>query len=322
MKENLRIVFMGTPDFAVSTLRAIYENNYHIVGVITAPDKPAGRGKKIQMSAVKEFCLAHDIHVLTPSNLKDPLFLDELKSLNPDLQIVVAFRMLPAVVWEIPTLGTFNLHASLLPQYRGAAPINHCLINGDSLTGVTTFFINHQIDTGNIIAQKTCPILPEDNAGSLHDKLASLGAQLVLETIDAIERKEVIEKPQNELLAHEELKSAPKIFKEDCLIRWSGNCQDILNFIRGLSPYPAAWTKLVIPGEPSKILSVKIFEGRVSDIVSVRQPGSIRIEGKSFYVSTFGFELEILELQLEGKKRMKTDEFLRGFLVEEAMFFE
>jgi methionyl-tRNA formyltransferase len=322
MNQQPAIVFMGTPDFAVTILRVIVEKGIKVLAVITAPDKPAGRGKKVQMSAVKEFCLAHQLNVLTPTNLKDPLFIDELKSLKPDLQVVVAFRMLPALVWQIPPLGTFNLHASLLPQYRGAAPINHCLINGDTETGVTTFFLNHEIDTGNIIAQKSVEISIDDNAGSLHDKLAETGAMLVLETIERIFNGKVEAKPQNLLASGEKLKPAPKIFKDDCRIDWTQSSQRLYNFIRGLSPYPAAHTRLLNINNSSYSINFKIFRGKITNIAGNGEPGSIRVVGKTLLVCSSDYFLEIEELQMEGKKRLKSEEFLRGFTFENQMYFQ
>ena len=240
-KKDLRIVFMGTPDFAVAGLKKLVASGYTIVGVITAPDKPAGRGRKIHESAVKKYAIENNLKVLQPTNLKSESFLEELKALKPNLQIIVAFRMLPKVVWQIPEFGTFNLHASLLPQYRGAAPINWAIINGEKVTGVTTFFIDEKIDTGEIILQKETTILPEDDAGILHDRLMYLGAELILETVLRIENDTVATYKQT---STEDLNPAPKIFKEDCKINWSVSGKAIFNFVRGLSPYPTAWSKL------------------------------------------------------------------------------
>jgi methionyl-tRNA formyltransferase len=241
-KEDLRIVFMGTPTFAVESLKALVENGYNVVGVITTPDKPAGRGYRMQASEVKKYALEHDLLLLQPEKLKNEVFLNELKQLKADLQIVVAFRMLPEVVWNMPRLGTFNLHASLLPQYRGAAPINWAIINGEKETGVTTFFLSHEIDTGKIIFREKMPINDDDNAGTLHDKLMKLGAELVLKTVDAVLENSIDTIPQSELISDETiLKPAPKIFKETCRINWEDTAENIYNLIRGLSPTPTAW---------------------------------------------------------------------------------
>lgn len=319
-KEKTRIVFMGTPDFAAHILEALLKKEMNIVGVVTVADKPAGRGKKLKMSAVKSFALEHNLKVLTPLKLKDPKFLEELKELQPDLQIVVAFRMLPEVVWSLPPLGTFNLHASLLPQYRGAAPINHAIINGESKSGVTTFFLDHKIDTGKIILRRECNIEPNDTAGDLHDKLMKIGAGLVVETIEAIENDDLETVEQNEYVDGA-LKEAPKIFKEDCQINWSLNSQQIYDFVRGLSPYPAAHTFL-IKNDTDEPKSVKIFKLELTNIKSKLPSGSISLNEKNeFLVSTLDYDLKVLELQMQGKKRMKTGDFLRGFSITEFMRF-
>ena len=257
--KGLRIVFMGTPGFAVATLKAIVEAEYNIVGVITAPDKPAGRGRKIQESEVKKYALDKGLKILQPEKLKNPEFIAELESLKPDLQIVVAFRMLPEIVWQIPKIGTFNLHGSLLPQYRGAAPINWAVINGEKATGLTTFLIDKEIDTGRILLQKEVEILNIDSAGSLHDKMMIIGAELVKETVELIATGDFNAKPQEAFFANaEELKHAPKIFKEDCKIDWSRDASQIYNFIRGLSPFPGAWTSLKNLKTGKKI-NLKVF---------------------------------------------------------------
>jgi methionyl-tRNA formyltransferase len=312
MKEkNLRIVFMGTPDFAVESLKRLVDSHYNIVGVITAPDKPAGRGQKLQPSAVKVFAETHGLNVLQPANLKDEAFIWELKQLSADLQIVVAFRMLPEMVWAMPRLGTFNLHGSLLPQYRGAAPINWAVINGDKETGVTTFFLQHEIDTGNIIEQRRIDIEPGDNAGSVHDKLMVVGAQLVVDTVAMIEHGTVTAKPQP---MDAELRKAPKIFKDDCRIDWSQNAKTIHNLVRGLSPYPAAWTEFV-SADGTRLL-VKVFETRIAD-GQTGKVGAIASDGKKQLTIACGNgALEILSLQAAGKKRMSVDEFLRGNKIE------
>jgi methionyl-tRNA formyltransferase len=253
-KEELRIVFMGTPEFAVESLKILVEGGYNVVGVVTMPDKPAGRGYKVQFSPVKQYALENNLLLLQPEKLKDENFLENLQSLKADLQIVVAFRMLPEIVWNMPPLGTFNLHASLLPQYRGAAPINWAIINGEKETGVTTFFLTHEIDTGKIILQEKIPILPSDNAGTLHDKLMMLGASAVKKTVDLIISDAVQPIDQSELLKNTiELRSAPKIFRENCEIDVSWDVERAHNFVRGLSPYPGAWMNLVFPHTNEKI---------------------------------------------------------------------
>ena len=251
----MRIIFMGTPEFAVESLRNLVENNYDVVGVITMPDKPAGRGHKLQYSAVKEYALEKNLKILQPEKLKDEDFLAELSALKADIQVVVAFRMLPEVVWNMPRLGTFNLHGSLLPQYRGAAPINWAIINGDKQTGVTTFFLTHEIDTGKIILQEKIDILPTDNAGTVHDKLMVLGAELVRKTIDVVISNQVNPEEQDSQITSETiLKPAPKIFKETCEISTQHSALEAHNFIRGLSPYPTAWISVLIPGQAEKTL--------------------------------------------------------------------
>jgi methionyl-tRNA formyltransferase len=307
--HNLRIVFMGTPDFAVASLDALVKEKFNIVGVITAPDKPAGRGRQLQQSAVKQYALEKGLYVLQPEKLKNQEFLNELKSLKADLQIVVAFRMLPEVVWNMPPKGTFNLHASLLPQYRGAAPINHAIINGEKETGVTTFFLTHEIDTGDIIHSEKVPVGANETAGELHDKLMSVGAELVVKTTKEIEEGTVKTTPQ---IFSENLKHAPKIFKDDCKIHWNDTVQNIYNKIRGLSPYPAAFTELVTIGE--KTLSLKIFFAEPE--LAEHQPkcGEVLSDGKTYLkISCRDGYLNIKDLQLSGKARMKTGDFLRGF---------
>jgi methionyl-tRNA formyltransferase len=318
-QRKTRIVFMGTPDFAVHILDAMLNEGMNIVGVISVPDKPAGRGKKLQMSAIKKYALEHQLRVLTPLKLKDPDFLNQLKELKPDLQVVVAFRMLPEVVWSLPPLGTFNLHASLLPQYRGAAPINHAIINGERKTGVTTFLLDHQIDTGRILMQKECEIETHESAGDLHDKLMELGARLVIETVKKLENKDI--QPQSQDLFSRDivLKEAPKIFKEDCKISWNQPSEIIYNFVRGMSPYPAAHTFLLEQDkEESKML--KIFKLETTMVKSIKEAGSIWSDGKKeIWVSTLDYNLKIIELQLQGKKRLKTADFLRGFAITDSM---
>jgi methionyl-tRNA formyltransferase len=299
----MRIVFMGTPDFAVKSLEILVENGFQVVGVITAPDKPAGRGQQLRYSAVKTYAESKGLKVLQPTNLKHPDFLKELSGLKADLQVVVAFRMLPEVVWSMPPKGTFNLHASLLPQYRGAAPINWAIINGETKTGVTTFFIEHEIDTGDLLFQEEVLIEPTENAGSLHDKLMNAGAQLVLKTVQAIEHNQIHPIPQK---SDTPIQHAPKIFKENCLIQWNLDAMHIYNTIRGLSPYPAAYTYL-----GDKIL--KIFEATVQ-LHPVEHPvGSFETDYKTylkFFASNGSLVIKVL--QLEGKRKMNIEEFLRG----------
>ena len=306
--KDIRIVYMGTPDFAVESLKRLVEGGYNVVGVVTMPDKPAGRGQKIKYSAVKEYALSKGLYIMQPEKLKDESFLNELKSLNADLQIVVAFRMLPESVWNMPPMGTFNLHASLLPQYRGAAPINWAIMNGDKESGVTTFFLTHEIDTGNIIMQRTVAIGDNDCAGTLHDNLMYVGAEMVCETVDAIAEGNIEPKEQPMDI---ELKAAPKIFKNDCKIDWSESAEKIRNKIRGLSPYPAAWGALDMENNEEP-LAVKIFS---ADIVSGNgNAGSIKTDGKRFIEVACGEgALRITSLQLPGKKRLTVEELLRGF---------
>lgn len=279
-KEDLRIVYMGTPEFAVEPLRCLVEGGYNIVGVITMPDKPAGRGHKVQFSPVKQYALEHDLPLLQPERLKDEAFVEALRAWNADLQIVVAFRMLPEVVWNMPRLGTFNLHASLLPQYRGAAPINWAVINGDTETGITTFFLKHEIDTGEVIQQVRVPIADTDNVGIVHDKLMMLGGRLVTETVDAILADTVKSVPQEEMAVVGELRPAPKIFKDTCRIDWNQPVKRIYDFIRGLSPYPAAWTELVQPDGTAVVL--KIFETEKIEHLHESAPGTLQTDGKTY----------------------------------------
>jgi len=317
-KKDLRIVYMGTPDFAVESLRVLVENDYNVVGVITMPDKPAGRGYKIQFSPVKQYALEKGLTLLQPEKLKDPVFLDELKSLNADLQIVVAFRMLPEAVWNMPRFGTFNLHASLLPQYRGAAPINWAVINGDTETGVTTFFLTHEIDTGNIILQEKVVIEETETAGDIHDKLMITGSGLVQKTVDMIIDENVSSMPQPATMT---LKTAPKIFKETCKIDWNQNTATVYNFIRGLAPYPAAWSMLKT--ENGDDLNVKIFETEKELTTHTFTCGSIVIESpKQVKVAVTDGFIRLKSIQVAGKKRMSVEDFLRGNKLTEAYKFE
>ncbi|MDE5982189.1 MAG: methionyl-tRNA formyltransferase [Duncaniella sp.] len=309
-KEDLKIVFLGTPDFAVESLRRIVEGGYNVVGVITMPDKPAGRGHKLLQSPVKQYAVEKGLHLMQPVKLKDPEFVEELRSLDADLFIVIAFRMLPEVVWSMPRLGTFNLHASLLPRYRGAAPINWAVINGDTETGVTTFFLKHEIDTGDIIAQERVDILPTDNVGDVHDRLMMLGADLTIDTIESIIDGTLKTVPQEQLIGDTEPTPAPKIFKETCRIDWNRPACEIHNLVRGLSPYPAAWSVLTDDGK--EVGSVKIFETQVVESRSEGLPGTIAVKGDEMMVSCLDSALEIKSLQLQGKRRMAVGEFLRG----------
>lgn len=312
-KKDLRIVYMGTPEFAVESLKRLVEGGYNIVGVITMPDKPMGRhGSVLQPSPVKQYAVSQGLKVLQPEKLKNEEFVAELRSLNADLQIVVAFRMLPEVVWSMPRLGTFNLHASLLPQYRGAAPINWAVINGDTETGITTFFLKHEIDTGEIIDQVRVPIADTDNVEVVYERLMRLGGDLVLKTVDAILEGSVKTIPQEELAQVGELRPAPKIFKETCRIDWTIGVKRIYDFVRGLSPYPAAWTELYQEGADPIML--KIFETEKLFCEHSLAPGTIVTDCKTYFkiASSDGY-VNVLSLQLAGKKRMEINDFLRGY---------
>ncbi len=305
----MRIIFMGTPDFAVASLEALLNAGENVVAVITSPDKPAGRGQKLQQSAVKQFAVANNIPVLQPEKLKNPDFLTELKSYKADLQVVVAFRMLPEIVWNMPPLGTINVHASLLPQYRGAAPINHAIINGEKETGVSTFLLQHEIDTGNILLATKVKIEETDNAGILHDKLMRAGADTLIETIKGFKANTLVPIPQEEVIT-EELKHAPKIFKEDCKIDWNCSNDAVYNKIRGLSPYPAAFTTI-------ENKTLKIYEVEKEANSSQTQIGDFITDKKTFlkFASADGL-ISLKSIQIEGKKRMSIEEFLRGFRFE------
>lgn len=305
--KDLRIVFMGTPDFAVETLKTLVENKYNIVGVITAPDKPAGRGRKLNESAVKQYAKENNLNILQPTNLKNEDFLNELKSLRANLQVVVAFRMLPAVVWQMPEYGTFNLHASLLPNYRGAAPINWAIINGETKSGVSTFFIDEKIDTGAMILQEEVDIEPDENAGELHDKLMALGSNLVLKTVKLIEVGSIETKPQVDTT---DIKTAYKLNKNNCKINWQDSLDNIYNHIRGLSPYPAAWCTF-INGEDE--LDVKIYKAEKESAKHNLQTGTIVSTKKNLKIAVLNGYLSILEIKLPGKKRMDTKSLLNGY---------
>lgn len=321
-KESLRIIFMGTPEFAVESLRCLVEGGYNVVGVITMPDKPAGRGHKIQFSPVKQYALEHNLPLLQPEKLKDEKFVETLRAWKADLQIVVAFRMLPEVVWNMPRLGTFNLHASLLPQYRGAAPINWAVMNGDTETGITTFFLKHEIDTGEVIQQVKVSIADTDDVGIIHDKLMILGGKLVTETVDAIINGTVKPIPQEKMIVVGKLHPAPKIFKDTCRIDWSQTVKKIYDHVRGLSPYPAAWTELHQSGvdEP---LPVKIFQTEKIVKPHTYPIGNIQTDGKTYLnVAVVDGFVAIKLLQLPGKKRLQTDELLRGFKITNDCYFK
>lgn len=307
--KDLKIVFMGTPDFAVTTLRALVDAEYAIVGVVTAPDRPAGRGRKIRESAVKIYAKEKGLTILQPLKLKDPEFLAELENLRANLQIVVAFRMLPEVVWKMPEYGTFNLHASLLPQYRGAAPINWAIINGEKETGVSTFFINENIDTGAILLQETVPISKEDSAGTLHDKLMETGASLVLKTVTEIKKGEVQARKQP---MAEVLKDAPKLHKENCRINWYMQLLPIYNHIRGLSPYPAAWTKFQ---NGKEVLDIKVFKANYVYEEHNLEIGSIVSTKKELKVAAVGGFISLIEIQLPAKRKMPINIVLNGLQI-------
>ena len=311
-KKDLSIVFMGTPEFAVETLQALVDAHYNVVAVVTQPDKPVGRhGSVLQPSAVKQYALQHGLPVLQPEKMKDPEFVGQLRSFHANLQVVVAFRMLPEVVWDMPEFGTFNVHAALLPQYRGAAPINWAVINGETETGVTTFFLDHDIDTGRIIRKKTFAIPDDADVEYVYDGLMHLGAQLCLETLDAIIAADghPASVAQDSVLDGSPIKPAPKIFKETCEIDWTKSAKQVYDFVRGLSPYPGAWTTLVTPDGKETVL--KIFKTRKTGN-PCQQTGALKVDGKSLLAACGDEWLELVELQLAGKKRMKATDFLNG----------
>lgn len=316
-KDELKIVFLGTPDFAVESLDRLVTEGYCVAAVVTMPDKVAGRGHKLIQSAVKQYAVAHNLPVLQPEKLKNPEFLNQLEAINADLFIVIAFRMLPEVVWRMPRLGTFNLHASLLPRYRGAAPINWSIINGDHETGVTTFFLKHDIDTGDILLQEKIPINFKDNAETLHYKLMHLGADVTVATVDGILNGTLVPKPQEKLLDNCEATPAPKIFRDTCHINWNLTEKQIIDFVRGLSPYPAAWSTLLHRG---KRIEMKILETDFSSLATGIAPGSIWVENGHMYVGTGSAPIEILKVKPEGKKAMSAQEFMRGTNVSDDTF--
>lgn len=305
----MRIVFMGTPDFAVASLKALLDAGENVVAVITAPDKPAGRGQKLNKSVVKVFAESNGLPVLQPEKLRDPQFIEELKSYNADLQVVVAFRMLPEMVWNMPSMGTINVHASLLPQYRGAAPINHAVINGEKQSGVTTFLLQHEIDTGNILLATKVDIADTDNAGILHDKLMNAGAETLIKTIEGLRNNTIKPIPQEDINVGD-LKHAPKIFKEDCLIDWNNSTEKIYNLIRGLSPYPTAFTHL-----QGKVL--KVYEAEKEIQSHQKESGTFDTDGKTYlkFATNDGY-INLKTIQIEGKKRMEINEFLKGYRFE------
>lgn len=307
---------MGTPEFAVASLDILVKNGYNIVGVVTVPDKPAGRGQQLQQSAVKKYALEKGLHIMQPEKLKDETFINELKSLNADLQIVVAFRMLPEVVWNMPPLGTYNLHGSLLPKYRGAAPINWAIINGETESGVTTFKLKHEIDTGNVLFQAKTPISKNTTAGELHDSLMQIGADLILKTVKAVESGNYELKPQDDTQSIH----APKIFKDTCKINWNNPAEKIYNLIRGLSPYPAAYTEFT--DKNNQTISVKLFVTELEKGTTSSKPGTVSSDGKTYLkVACPDGYINIKELQMAGKKRIAIEEFLRGFKFEEGFCF-
>ena len=322
-KKDLRIVYMGTPEFAVESLKRLVEGGYNVVAVITMPDKPMGRhGSVLQASPVKQYAVSQGLKVLQPEKLKDEAFVEELRALNADLQIVVAFRMLPEVVWNMPPMGTFNLHASLLPQYRGAAPINWAVMNGDTETGITTFFLKHEIDTGEVIQQVKVPIADTDNVEIVYDKLMMLGGDLVLETVDAILAGTVKSIPQEEMFASEaELRPAPKIFKETCRIDWQKGVKGVYDHVRGLSPYPAAWTELCTPEGARQV--VKIYETEKQFTEHSLPVGAIDTDLKTYFrIAVKDGYVNLLSIQLAGKKRMNVGDFLRGYRHTEKSWVE
>jgi len=318
-RQDFRIVFMGTPDFAVGSLRALVEGGYNVVAVVTMPDKPVGRHQsELSQSAVKQYAVAHNIPVLQPEKLKNPDFLEELRSYRADLQVIVAFRMLPEAVWDMPPHGTFNLHASLLPQYRGAAPINWAIINGDTETGVTTFLLDHEIDTGRIIHQARTPITEEDNVETVHDRLRDIGDGVVTQTVDDIIAGNIRPIDQDTLTADTEIRHAPKIFKDTCRLAFDLPVKCAFDFVRGMSPYPAAWTELV--EENGKRTMLKIYATTREETTVAEAPGTVLTDGKTYFKIAFpdGY-LALTQLQLAGKKRMTVSDFLRGYHPEGAL---
>lgn len=304
----MRIVFFGTPEFAVASLRAIIENGYEVAGVVTTPDRTGGRGNKLIESDVKKFAVEHNLYLMQPDKLRSPEFLEELRQINADLFVVIAFRMLPEVVWSMPQLGTFNLHASLLPQLRGAAPINHAIISGFKSTGVTTFFINAEIDKGEILLSERTSIEEDDDAGTLHDRLMNLGAELVIKTIKGLEAGTLVPSPQPQTDC---FTPAPKIFKQDCKLDFNAPVKNLVRLVRGLSPYPGAWAKLILSGD--KEIEVKILKARAEYITLGLDPGTCVVKNKTFLVATADGAMEIQQLQPAGKKTMDAKAFMAGY---------
>ena len=309
--KGLRIVFMGTPDFATHILSGLLDAKNNVVGVITAPDKPAGRGQKVSESSVKKFSIEHGLTILQPTNLKDELFIQSLKELSADLFVVVAFRMLPEIVWNMPPKGTINLHASLLPHYRGAAPINWAIINGEKKTGVTTFFIEQEIDTGMVIERAETEIYPNESAGELHDRLMQIGSKLINSSVEKITNGSVTRTPQSELINQEELPIAPKIFKPNCEVNWEKSCSEIHNLCRGLSPYPTAWTT-IYEEEKKDLKTIKLFTTEVTELKSTNET-KVLFQKDGVYIPCKDYYLKVLELQPEGKKRMNYKDFAAGY---------
>ncbi len=318
-KKDLRIVFLGTPDFAVESLDRLVKGGYNIVGVVTMPDKIAGRGHKLIQSPVKQYAVEHGLTLMQPEKLKDSAFVDQLQQLQAHLFIVIAFRMLPEIVWSMPPLGTFNLHASLLPRYRGAAPINRAIMNGDTTTGVTTFMLKHEIDTGDILQQTAIEIGPDENVGSVHDRLMTLGADLTIETVEHILEGTLKPIPQDDLINDIEPTPAPKIFAEDLVVDWNRSAREIHNLIRGLSPYPAARSAIVLDDKAPE--QIKILKVRPTDETTSLQPGDVKVDGNRLLAADgTGHLVEILEVHPAGKKRMSAADYLRGARFSEARF--
>lgn len=315
----MKIVFFGTPDFAVASLDALVCNGFDVAAVVTMPDKAAGRGQHLSQSAVKKYAVEHNLPLLQPVKLKDPGFLADLEAVGADLFIVIAFRMLPEAVWQMPPLGTFNLHASLLPLYRGAAPINRAVMNGDAVTGVTTFMLKHEIDTGDVLRQESITIGPDENAGSVHDRLMALGAELTLDTVRHIAAGDLEPIPQDKLLKGVEPTPAPKIFKEDCRIDWTRGAQAVHNHVRGLAPYPAAWTEMrLFKDQAEAETTVKILETRLArQGAPALQPGELALVGKKAYAGTGDGAIELVQLQAAGKRPMAAPDYLRGLRIGE-----
>lgn len=317
-KEDLKIVFLGTPEFAVESLRSIVDAGYNVAAVVTMPDKVGGRGHKLIQSPVKQFAVERGLPVLQPEKLKDPEFVQQLRDIDADIFVVIAFRMLPEVVWSMPRLGTFNLHGSLLPRYRGAAPINRAVMNGEKETGVTTFFLKHEIDTGDVIDRRSMPIADDEDAGSVHDRMMMLGAELAVSTLDRIVAGNLTAIPQDQLGNEAEMCPAPKIFKDDCRIDWIRSAAELHNHVRGLAPYPGSWTLLTAPDGASQ--EVKVLKAKASE--RTLPAGELLIDGNRLYVGTGQGSLELLEVQPAGKRRMAVDAWLRGARLDAGARFE